>query len=41
MLSGPRSEELIPICIDSEVKDAIEAKGDFAALPAFNCREAI
>ena len=41
MLSDPRSEELIPICIDSDVKNAIEAKGDTAALLAFNCREGI
>ena len=38
---GPRSEELIPIYIDPDVKDAIEAKGDFVALTAFNCREAM
>lgn len=41
MLSGPRSEELIPIYIDPDVKDAIKAKGDFVALTAFNCREAM
>ena len=40
MLENARSEDLIPIYIDSEVRAAIEAKGDYAALPAFNCREA-
>ena len=40
MLESARSENLIPIYIDSEVRAAIEAKGDYAALPAFNCREA-
>lgn len=39
MLENVRSEKLIPIFIDAEVRDAIEDKGDFAALPAFNCRE--
>lgn len=40
MLESVRSERLVPIYIDSEVRAAIEAKGDYAALPAFNCREA-
>ena len=40
MLESARSENLIPIYIDSEVRAAIEAKGDYSALPAFNCREA-
>lgn len=38
MLANARSEELIPIIMDSDVKEAIEAKGDIAALPAFNFR---
>lgn len=41
MLESARSEKLIPIFIDTEVREAIEEKGDLAALPAFNCREAI
>lgn len=40
MLESARSERLVPIYIDPEVRAAIEAKGDYAALPAFNCREA-
>lgn len=39
MLESARSERLVPIYIDPEVRAAIEAKGDYAALPAFNCRE--
>ena len=38
MLANARSDELIPIFLDFEVRDAIEAKGDMAALAAFNCR---
>lgn len=41
MLENVHSEKLIPIVIDAEVRSAIEAKGDLAALPAFNCREVI
>ncbi len=40
MLESTRSDRLVPIYIDPEVRAAIEAKGDYAALPAFNCREA-
>lgn len=41
MLESARSEKLIPILIDAEMREAIEEKGDLAALPAFNCREAM
>lgn len=41
MLEGTRSDILIPICIDPDMKNAIIAKGDLDALSAFNCREAI
>lgn len=37
MLASARSEKLIPIFVDPDVREAIEAKGDFDALPAFNC----
>lgn len=40
MLESARSERLVPIYIDPEVRAAIETKGDYATLPAFNCREA-
>lgn len=36
MMKSPRSEELLPILVDAEVRDAIEAKGDTAALTVFN-----
>ena len=36
MLVNARSETLVPIFIDPAVRDAIEAKGDMRALPAFN-----
>lgn len=36
MLANARSEALVPIFIDLDVRDAIEAKGDMRALPAFN-----
>lgn len=38
MLKDSRSEKLIPILIDPDLREAIEAKGDFAALKAFNCK---
>lgn len=38
MLANAQSSELIPIIMDYEVREAIEAKGDLAALPAFNCQ---
>lgn len=38
MLASARSEELIPIFMEFEVREAIEAKGDTDALPAFNCQ---
>ena len=38
MLASARSEELIPIFMDFEVREAIETKCDFDALPAFNCQ---
>lgn len=38
MLANARSEELIPIFMEFEVREAIEAKGDTDALPAFNCQ---
>ena len=41
MLASARSDELVPIFIDFEVRDAIEDKGDVAALAAFNVREAM
>lgn len=37
MLASARSEKLIPIFMDPDVREAIEAKGDLEALPAFNC----
>lgn len=40
MLASARSQELIPILMDFEVRGAIEAKGDFDALSAFNCEGA-
>ena len=41
MLASARSDELVPIFIDFDVRDAIEDKGDVAALAAFNVREAM
>lgn len=38
MLASARSDKLVPILIDFDVKDAIMAKGDEAALPAFNAQ---
>lgn len=39
MLSSARSDTLIPVFLDYDLRDAIEAKGDKAALAAFNCQE--
>lgn len=36
MLASARSEALVPIFVDSDVRDAIASKGDMRALPAFN-----
>ena len=41
MLASARSEELIPIFLDFDVREAIVEKGDGEALPAFNVREAM
>lgn len=41
MLASARSEELVPIFLDFDVRDAIVDKGDEAALIAFNVREAM
>ena len=41
MLSSARSDELVPIFLDFDVREAIEEKGDTAALLAFNVREAM
>lgn len=38
MLENARSEELIPIFLDFDVREAIEEKGDTQALSAFNCQ---
>ena len=38
MLANARSEELIPIFLDFDVREAIEAKGDAEALRAFGCQ---
>ena len=38
MLKSTRSNELLPIVLDFDVQDAIEAKGDYQALAAFGCR---
>ena len=41
MLASARSEELTPIFLDFDVREAIENKNDVAALVAFGVREAI
>lgn len=41
MLANARSEELIPIFLDFDVREAIEAKGDVKALGAFGCQEVV
>lgn len=38
MLANAKSDKLVPILIDFDVKDAIMAKGDEAALAAFNAQ---
>ena len=38
MLANAKSDKLVPILIDFDVKDAIVTKGDEAALPAFNAQ---
>lgn len=38
MLASARSEELTPIFLDFDVREAIEAKGDIDALRAFGCQ---
>ncbi len=40
MLANAHSDELIPIFLDFEVREAIEEKGDGEALGAFNCQGA-
>lgn len=39
ILASARSEELTPIFLDFDVREAIEAKGDIDALRAFGCQE--
>lgn len=41
MLPSARSNELTPVFLDFDVRDAIEAKGDTPALTAFNVQEAM
>lgn len=41
MLENARSDALLPIFVDPDVRDAIEAKGDIRALAAFNVRGAM
>ena len=41
MLASARSEELTPIFLDFDVREAIEAKGDADALRAFGCQGVI
>lgn len=41
MLASARSEELTPIFLDFDVREAIEAKGDVDALRAFGCQGVI
>ncbi len=36
-IDGPRAAKLNPVMVCSEVENAIRAKGDEVALPAFNC----
>ena len=41
MLENARSEELTPVLLDFDVREAIEAKGDADALRAFGCQGVI
>ena len=41
MLAGPRSSELVPVFLDSELEGAIRRNGDVQLLPAFNCMGAM
>lgn len=41
MLANSRSEDLIPIMIDFDVREAIETKGDTSVLAVYNCKGAM